>query len=77
MNRKNLLKGCCKKNPFSNFVTSAYISTKKMIHVNLCSKGYGNSKGFAIVQDFTAHWAIKNKQMASVWNLIYNQNHNS
>jgi hypothetical protein len=23
--------------------------------------------GLAIIQDFTAHWAIKNKQMVNVW----------
>ena len=25
------------------------------------------SKGLAIIQDFTAHWEIKNKQMVNVW----------
>jgi hypothetical protein len=24
-------------------------------------------KGLAIIQDFTAHWAIKNEQITNVW----------
>ena len=56
-----------KKPGVSNFVTSPYISSKKMTYISLYFYGYGNSKGLAIIQDFTAHWAIKNKQMASVW----------
>ena len=38
-----------------------------MIDIHFYCQGYGNSKGLAIIQDFTAHWAIKNEQMANVW----------
>ena len=53
-----------------------------MIDIQFYCKSYENSKGFAIIQDFTAHWAIKNKEMVnvskcdSVWMqdaLIYNE----
>ena len=30
--------------------------------------GYEETKGLAIIQDFTAHCAIKNEQMVNVWN---------
>ena len=58
----------CKKKPgVSNFVTSAYISSKKIIDIYFYFWGYEKSKELAIIQDFTAHWEIKNKQMANVW----------
>jgi hypothetical protein len=50
----------------SNFVTSAYISSKKMIDIYFYCWGYENYKGLAIIQDFAAYWAIKNKEMANV-----------
>jgi hypothetical protein len=37
-----------------------------MIDIHLYCQGYGNSKGLAIIQDFKAHWAIKNEEMANV-----------
>ena len=56
------------KNPgVSNFVTSAYSSSKNIIDVFLNFYRYENSKDLAIIQYFAAHWAIKNKQMANVW----------
>ena len=56
-----------KKPDVLNFVTLAYISSKKMVYIYFYFYGYESSKGLAIIQDFTAHWAIKNKQMANVW----------
>ena len=56
-----------KKPGVSNFVTSAYISSKKMIDIYFYFWGYENSNGLAIIEDFTAHWAIKNKEMSNVW----------
>jgi hypothetical protein len=56
-----------KKPGVSNFVTLAYISSKKMIYIYFYFWGYENSEGLAIIQDFAAHWAIKNKEMANVW----------
>ena len=56
-----------KKPPLSNLVTSAYISIRNLIDIIFSSKEYENSKGFANIQDFAAHWAIKNKQMVNVW----------
>ena len=50
-----------------NFITLAYLSSKKMIYIHFYCNGYEDSKGLAIIQDFTAHWAVKNKQMANVW----------
>jgi hypothetical protein len=58
-----------KKPGVSNFVTSAYISSKKMIGVFFNFWWYENSKELAIIQYFAAHWAIKNKQMTNVWTL--------
>ena len=29
--------------------------------------GFWNTKGLAIIHDFTAHWAIKNEQMVNIW----------
>ena len=60
-----------KKPGVSNFVTSAFISSKKMIDIYFYLYGYENSQGLAIIQDFTAHWAIENKQMANVWKLYF------
>jgi hypothetical protein len=40
-----------------------------MIYIHFYCQGYENSKGLAIIQDFTAHSAIKNEQMANVWAL--------
>ena len=45
----------------------AYVSSKKLIDIHFYFYGYESSKGPAIIQDFTAHWAIKNKQMVNVW----------
>jgi hypothetical protein len=41
--------------------------SKKMIYMYFYFRGYENSIGRAIIQDFTAHWAINNKQMANAW----------
>jgi hypothetical protein len=38
-----------------------------MIHIHFYCQGYENSKGLAIIQDFTAHWAIKNEEIVNVW----------
>ena len=38
-----------------------------MIDINFYFYGYESSKDLAIIQDFTAHWALKNKQMTNVW----------
>ena len=43
------------------------LSLKKGIYIYFYFQGYENSKGLGIIQDFTAHWAIKNKEMANVW----------
>ena len=43
-----------------------YILENKL-YIYFYGYGYESSKGLAIIQDFTAHWAIKNKQMANVW----------
>ena len=48
-------KGCCKKTGVSNLVTSALISSKKMIDIHFYCSGYENSEGQAIIQEFTAH----------------------
>ena len=37
-----------------------------MIDMHFYFQGYGNSKGLAIIQDFTAHWAINNKPITNV-----------
>ena len=39
-----------------------------MIDIHLYCQRYENYNGFAIILDFTAHWAIQNEQMANVWN---------
>jgi hypothetical protein len=52
----------------SNWVDSAHSSCKKLIDIYFYFEGYENYKRLAIVQDFTAHWAIENKQSANVWN---------
>ena len=56
-----------KKGGVFNFITLAYISSKKIIFIHFYCQGYEHSKGLAIIQDFTAHWALKNKQMVNVW----------
>ena len=56
-----------KKRGVLNFITLAYVSSKKMIDIHFYWYGCEKSIGLAIIQDFTAHWAIKNKQMANVW----------
>ena len=36
--------------------------------LSICfSKNMKMLRGFAIIQDFTAHWAIKNEKMATIW----------
>ena len=45
----------------------AYVSSKKMTDIHFYCQRYENYKGLAIIQDFTAHWAIKDKQMVNVW----------
>ena len=45
----------------------ASISSKKGIDIQFYFHWYKNSKGLAIIQDFTAHWAIKNEEMVNVW----------
>ena len=42
-------------------------SSKKMIDIWFYCKSYENSISFAIIQDFTAHWGIRNKEMVIVW----------
>ena len=38
-----------------------------MIDINFYCQLYENSKGLAIIQNFTAHWGINNKEMTIVW----------
>ena len=38
-----------------------------MVDIYFYFEVYNNSKGLAIIQDFTANWAIKNKQMVNFW----------
>ena len=54
-------KGCLKKKVVSNFITLAYVFTKKMMDVHFYC--------LDIIQDFTLHWAEKNEQMSNVWTL--------
>ena len=56
-----------KKTGVFDFITLAYVSSKKMTDIHFYCQIYENYKGLAIIQDFTAHWVIKNKQMANVW----------
>ena len=42
-------------------------SSKKMIDIRFYCQSYECSKGLAIIQDFTAHWGIRNKEMVIVW----------
>jgi hypothetical protein len=56
-----------KKPDVLNFITLDYISSTKMIDINFYFYGYESSKGLAIIQDFTAHWVLKNKQMTNIW----------
>ena len=58
-----------KKRGFSNCITLAYVSSKKIIYIYFYCQGYENSKGLAIIQYFIGHWAITNKQMANVWTI--------
>ena len=44
-------------------------SSKKMIDIRFYCKSYESFKGFAIIQDFTAHWAIRSEAMVIVWKL--------
>jgi hypothetical protein len=44
-----------KKPGVLNFVTLAYISAMKEIHIYFYFQGYEKSKGLAIIQDFAAH----------------------
>ena len=44
-----------KKRGVLNFITLAYFSSKKMIDIHFYCQGYENSKGLAIIHDFTAH----------------------
>jgi hypothetical protein len=47
---KAFCKGCCKKKPgVLNFITLAYVSSKKMIDIHFCSQGYESSKELAII----------------------------
>ena len=62
-----LLKGVAKKRGVLNFITLTYVSSEKMTDIHLYCQRNENSQGLAIIQDFTAHWAIKDKQMANVW----------
>ena len=70
-----------KKPGVLKFVILTRDSSKKMIDIRFYCQSYECSKGLAIIQDFTAHWVIKNKEMVnvskcvSVWMqeaLIYN-----
>lgn len=45
----------------------AQISSKKGIDIQFYFHWFKNSMGLAIIQDFTAHWAIKNEEMVNVW----------
>ena len=55
-----------KKPGVLKFKILARDSSKKMIDIRFYCKSYENSKGFAIIQDFTAHWAIRSKEMVIV-----------
>ena len=48
-------KGCCKKKGCFEFYNFGLSFLKKMIDIHFYCQGYGNSKGLAIIQDFTAH----------------------
>ena len=48
-------------------ITLAYVYSRKMKDIHFYCWGYENSKGWAIIQDFIAHWAINNKEMVNVW----------
>jgi hypothetical protein len=50
-----VVKGVAKKRGVLNFITLAYVSSKKKIDIHFCCQGYENIKGLAIIQDFTAH----------------------
>ena len=56
-----------KKPDVFKFKTLAQISSMKMIDGHSYCEGYKNDKGWAIIQDFIAHWVIKNEEMAIVW----------
>jgi hypothetical protein len=54
------------KPELSNFISLEYVSSKKMIDNHLNCQGYENSKGQAIIQEFTADSVIKNKRMVNI-----------
>ena len=56
-----------KKPGVLKFVILAGDSSKKMIDIRFYCQSYECSKGLAIIQDFTAHWGIRNKEMVIVW----------
>ena len=45
----------------------ASVFSKKGIDIRFYFHWYENSKGLAIIQDFTAHWEIKNEEMVNIW----------
>ena len=45
---------------------------KKIFEINIIRLAMAEIKQFSIIQAFTAPWEIKNKEMASVSNLILN-----
>ena len=49
------------------FIILAYISSKKMKDIHFYCLCFKNTIGLAIIQDFAAHWAIKDEQMVNVW----------
>jgi hypothetical protein len=49
------MKGAANKPGVLIFINLAYSSSKKMIYIHFYCKEYENSKGLAIIQDFTAH----------------------
>ena len=65
-------KGSCKKTSFFKFCNfGLHFLKEKDRDIYFYFEGYGKSKRLAIIQDFKAHWAIKNKQMVNVWKLIH------
>jgi hypothetical protein len=49
------IKGVAKKRGVLNFITLAYVSSKKMTDIHFYCQRYENNKGLAIIQDCTAH----------------------
>ena len=61
------IKGCCKKTSILNFYNfGLHFLKENDIYIHFYFLGYWNSKGLAIIPDFTA---IKNRQMANVWKI--------